>query len=92
MGATTGGRGSRPPESWTDLTNFLRSFWWGSGGGNRQRQTGYTFLKKILEKASNTPGQEIGPLNFENVIAHLVGHTVQMDVLSPIISVLCHSG
>ena len=24
---------------------------------------------------SNTPEQEIGPLNFENVIAHLVGHT-----------------
>ena len=61
-------------------------------GGNRQRQTGYIFLKKILEKGSNTPDQEIGPLNFENVIAHLVGHTVEMDVLSPIISVLCHSG
>jgi len=31
------------------------------GGGNRLRQTGYTFLIFFLEKGSNTPDREIGP-------------------------------
>jgi len=47
MGATTGGwrvGGVRtsPKFGWTP-TSYV-AFWWGSGGGNRLRQTGYTFL------------------------------------------------
>jgi len=42
------------------------------GGGNRLRQTGYTFLIFFLEKGSITPDQEIGPPNFDNVVAPLI--------------------
>jgi len=41
--------------------SFLRSFLLGVWWGNKLRQTGYTFLKKFLEKGSNTLDQEIGP-------------------------------
>ena len=54
----------RPP-------NVSIAFWWGSDGGNRLRQTGYSFLKKFLEKGSNTPDQGIGPPNFKNAVAPL---------------------
>jgi len=78
VGATTGrsrwGRGSPdPPQKKLDGSpNFLRSFLIGSGGGNRLRQTGYTFLKKILAKGSYNPDEETGPTNFKNVDAPLL--------------------
>ena len=46
---------------WTDPPTFYVAFWRESGGGNRLRQTGYTFLNFSLEKGSNTPDQESGP-------------------------------
>ena len=62
-----GGGGIRTPlqkNNWT--TQPLRSFF---GGGNRLRQCGCAFLQKFLEKGSNTADQELGPPNFENVVA-----------------------
>jgi len=34
----------RQAKIWMDPLNFYVAFWWGSGGGNRLRQAGYTFL------------------------------------------------
>jgi len=64
MGATTEGVGGHPPKKKIGRTpNFLRSF---LGGGNRLRQTGYTFL--FFGERQYYPDQEIGPPNFENVL------------------------
>ena len=71
MGTTTGGvRGVQSPK-FGQTPNV--AFWWGSGVGNRLHQTGYTFLNFFSREGQcNTSDQEIGPPNFENVVAPLV--------------------
>ena len=74
MGSTTGGReekggsgkGFRTPKIWMDPRLFMKLF---RGGLMGLRQTGYTFLNFFPEKGSDTPDREIGPPNFENVVA-----------------------
>ena len=73
MGATTGGRGGADPQKLDGPPTIYVAFWWGSGGDNRLRQTGYTLLNFFWTKGSNTSDQEIGPPNFENVVAPLLG-------------------
>ena len=67
MGATTEGvEGSPPPPKKKKLDGpptFYVAFW---VGGNRLRQTGYTFL--FFGEGQYYPDQEIGHPNFENVL------------------------
>jgi len=65
MGATTEGVGGRPPpqKKLDGSPTFYVAFW---VGGNRLRQTGYTFL--FLEKGSTTRSKKLDPPNFENVL------------------------
>jgi len=60
------GRGLLTPQNLDGSPTFYVAFRWGRG--NRLRQTGYTFLKKIPEKGSNTPDQEIGPRLFKTCL------------------------
>ena len=71
MGTTTGGvKGVQPPK-FGQTPNV--AFWWGPGVGNRLHQTGYTFLNFFSREGQcNTSDQEIGPPNFDNVVAPLV--------------------
>jgi len=57
MGVTTGGSGVPLPRKLDGPPTFYVVF----GGGNRLRQTGYTFRNFFLEKGSNTSDQEIRP-------------------------------
>ena len=75
MSATTvGSMGSGPPskKNWTEPPQLLRSFMAGIwGGGNRLRQTGYTFLKKFLG-AVIPQTKKLDPPNLENVVASVL--------------------
>ena len=61
MGATTGGRGGADPQKLDGPPTIYVAFWWGSGGDNRLRQTGYTLLNFFRRKAVIPQTKKLDP-------------------------------